>query len=355
MRVIDTQGRLFGKVSLIDLAVASFLLSLIPLATYVQGSLTGRFTLSIERVEPTTVTAGADQRLTVMGNGFDAESTIRLAELSPQLAYFMNDARLDLLSIPAELGPGWQSLGVTNGRGRFVRRPNAVFVVWQPQISEVNPSTIPAGAPTTLTITGRFFDRYCTAALGPMKLERLVVSSPTRLQAVVLPGQHLHGKMDLRITNPGDAHAVLPRAVEIVPVTAPIEPVPPKTGPAVPAQFLVVIAFPALDSEQVRQLEHHSTEIEPREKRLRAKIVEVLSLTPQTPGGKGWFSRRPPRQQIMTARMLLTGEVDQSSHPPTYTYQGTPLAAIGTRLSFHIGDMNLTGVTLSEPHLQASP
>ncbi len=383
--MVDAQGRLFGKINLIDLAIAAFLLCLVPLGYYASGSVRGRFLLSIESVQPTTITAGAATRLTIMGNSFDDRSTIQVGELPPQQASFINDARLDLAKIPPQIGPGWQPICVTNSRGRFIRRLDAIFVIWQPEIVSVVPRIIPAGAPSRLMITGRYFETGCTVALGPMRPEHFVHVDSTQIQVVILPARDMRGMMDLEFANPDGARTVLQKAVEVVSppvkvakassppaesvktVSPPAEPaktVPPPAEPAktvsppselppertpwtdrLPSQFLVTYAFVDLEREQVRQLKRGATEYDPNGGAHRATVVEVLRprpwVTQAHQAGPDGRSR-----QTVVARLLLSGTRSPRGSPPVYFYRGEPLIAAGIPIPFRFGGQDLMGLTL---------
>ena len=380
MRFVDAQGRLFGTVSLIDLTVGSLLLCLSPLVYYGYGSLTGHFALSIEDVRPTTVTAGANQRLTIMGNGFDAQSTIQLAGLPPQQARFINDARLDLEKIPSEIEPGWQHVRVMNGRGRFVVRNQGVYVSWQPEITSVSPETVPAGRQSSITVTGRYFETDCAVTIGSLPADYVTYGNPTELQVFIFPTHAMIGKVDLHIVNPdGHREGVLrngltvmpfnnearPRresmAVTPPPAVAPKSPAAPqpsaapgRTRPAhnwptcVPAHFMVAFAFPDLSEEDARSLRRGATEFVPGGP-LQSKIVEVHRIS-WRPNNSGPAARYLPSRQTVVAWIWLTGDVEPHDHPPTYFYRGEPLYTTGIQIPFRFGGRDVVGFTLSDPH-----
>ena len=357
MRIVDTQGRLFGKVSLIDLTVVSLLMCLTPLFYYAHGSVTGHFALSIEDIRPTTIIAGTDQQLTIMGTGFDDHSTIQLADLPTQQASFINDARLDLESIPPKIGPGWQAVRVTNGRGRSVIRDQGVYVVWQPEILSVVPRTVPAGSAVNVTITGRYFNTGCAITIGSLKVGSVTDISSTQLRALIVPPNGMLGKMDVCITNPGGKQAVLPKAVEIVspPRSKPTRVVVPPPAPVeqrISTRFLVTFALHNLTQAQARQLKPGATEYDPNGGAHRATMIEATRPLSWTTKADRSAARPAESQRAMLARILLSGTRNPPGYPTVYFYRGEPLTDSGIEIPFRFGGQDFVGLTMSMPERQ---
>ena len=86
MKIIDAQGRLGGRLNLLDLAVVFFLLSLTGTVSYGLAVAQHR-ALAIVSVEPRRIVVGGEPCLFVKGTGFDAGTTVRIGNYPDRPAY----------------------------------------------------------------------------------------------------------------------------------------------------------------------------------------------------------------------------------------------------------------------------
>lgn len=101
MAMVDEQGRLFGRLNLVDAIVALVLVGLIPLA-YASYLLFRAPLPTLTRVEPVTLTYSPEMRLTVRGTDFRPYMRISVGNVQAQNFLFNDttEARVDLQAIP---------------------------------------------------------------------------------------------------------------------------------------------------------------------------------------------------------------------------------------------------------------
>ncbi len=183
MRLVDPQGRLLGKIHVLDLAGLLLLTLLWPMLVFGLQSLKGQRELAIQKVSPRRVVTGETDKLTVLGTGFDRQTAAQLGHLPFANVTFVNKVWIDI-GIPKEFPEGIFRLGIRNGRGRFVLLEEAFEVVWAPSISQVE--VLPTTMDTTLlVIKGDYFGPDCRVAIDSFPVLGFVHQSTTRLEAIV--------------------------------------------------------------------------------------------------------------------------------------------------------------------------
>ncbi len=216
---LDSRGRLFGKLNLLDLLVSLFLLSMGGVVAYAVGVSHYR-ALEIADVEPKRIVAGPRQFVVVRGTGFDPPTTVRLGEHISRKGVYWEDSVLGV-EINEEVEPGVYALWVRDSHGRTATVPDPLEVVWEPKISEVKPKILySTGEGARLDISGNFFSRSCTIRLGEREIPADRHSSaPTRkLSADFSKGPPLPlGQQRLTVTNAGGQSATWEEAVTVAP------------------------------------------------------------------------------------------------------------------------------------------
>lgn len=216
---LDSQGRLFGKLNLVDLLISLFLLSTGGVVAYAVG--VSRYqALEITHVEPKRIVAGPRQFVVVRGTGFDPPTTLRLGEHISRGGVYWEESVLGI-EINEEVEPGFYALWLRDGRGRTATTPDPLEVVWEPKISEVKPKIIySTGEGAHLDIVGSFFSPLCTIHLGEREIPAEKHSSaPSRhLSADFSKGPPLPpGQHRLTVTNAGGQSATWEEMVTVVP------------------------------------------------------------------------------------------------------------------------------------------
>jgi len=133
LQLIDRQGRLLGKLHLLDFAAGVLLIGLFPLILFALHNWSGLRELKIYEVSPKKVMAGTVETVAVRGSGFDRAMTAQLGSFPFQEVVFLNNARVDV-TIPKGIPEGIYQLGLRNSRGRLVVQKEAFEVLWKPSI-----------------------------------------------------------------------------------------------------------------------------------------------------------------------------------------------------------------------------
>ncbi len=173
--ILDRQGRLFGRLSLLDLVGLFLLLCLGWALRYgIQASRYGA--LQVVSIEPKKIAAGPGNHLKIKGTGLDRTVTARIGDY-PDWGVFVIDGGTVGVEIPEEVTPGFYRVIVRDSRGRNATVPDAVEVVWVPQVRAVRPKLIyPTGAQgTRIEVRGRFFSSPCSVWVGDSELDVISV------------------------------------------------------------------------------------------------------------------------------------------------------------------------------------
>lgn len=110
MTLVDRQGRLFGRMSLIDLGVVAVLVSLTPLGYYVFRSVT---TVEVTRIEPAITSNELPIRLAIFGRNFNRSSRVRVSGQPMEPVWFISHRWLEV-TLPQGWLAGAHPVAVTN-------------------------------------------------------------------------------------------------------------------------------------------------------------------------------------------------------------------------------------------------
>ncbi len=178
--IVDSRGRLFGRVNLLDLMALLFLLSLSGTVWYAVRAVRHR-SLEIISLEPKQIIAGRKQGIMIRGTGFEPKTTIRVGNYPDRTGTFVNESTIGT-KIPDEYEPGLYRVIVHDRYGRYTALDDAVEIVWVPQITQVKPKQI---YNTTrwakFEIFGKFFSRPCLVHVGDRKMRVLGTSTSDHL------------------------------------------------------------------------------------------------------------------------------------------------------------------------------
>ncbi len=309
MTLIDPQGRLFGRASLIDTLAVLFSLSLIPLPYYAFRNVVDNQELSIESITPKVIVAGGSDPLTIMGSGFGLEAAAQIDHDGPfQKCSFVNNASVEI-PVPSDIKAGTHDLFLKNNNGRLVAVKDAFWVIWKPQISKVDPAKIDATSPVELAILGKYFQKDCTVTFGQMAIERMKYVNPTYLGIFLKPSSKIPwGKYDIRVRNPNGYEALMPNAVEV-------------TGRTL-VRVLVGVSFDNLKPRQLRAL---------------ASISEGQCLL-----------RRDFNVTHISTSVMLTSEAEPAGNDLLFFYRGGPLT-VGSQVKLAILGLSLEGRVIKKP------
>ena len=127
MRMLDDNGRVFGKLNLIDASVALFVVVLVPLA-YLSWQLFRQPPPVIDSIVPEVVSPGKDAT-TVQLRGRYFRPALRANVGSVGTEYLYESPERAELRVP-EIGPGAYDLVLFDAFAEISRRPNALRVEW---------------------------------------------------------------------------------------------------------------------------------------------------------------------------------------------------------------------------------
>lgn len=159
MHLIDKEGRLLGKLNLLDGITLFFSLFASALAFHlIRHDFLRYATLTIESVEPKRFTPGVDGMLSVFGNAFGPTPTIWVDNSDPQTTYRVNETQLNI-NPPADLFPGQPVVTVRNHKGRVVSVQGLFEVVWKPKVTSI--ALLETGNQSRYLLTGDYLQRDC--------------------------------------------------------------------------------------------------------------------------------------------------------------------------------------------------
>lgn len=216
--MVDSQGRVFGRVNLLDLMALFLLMSMGGTLTYAVA--VSRFhLLEVFSIEPRRVVAGSGTSVMMKGTGFDPQTTVRLGDYPDQGGVYFDESTIGM-EITEKFHPDLYRVIVHDGRGRYVTAPGAVEVVWIPRTSEVRPHIIySAGPGARLQILGEFFTDPCSVRVGERELEVTAVTGHRQLEAELGEGAAPLplGEQAVTVVNKGNHAATLEGAVRVYP------------------------------------------------------------------------------------------------------------------------------------------
>lgn len=218
--ILDSRGRLRGKVNLLDLLALLFVLSLSSTVGY--AMLVSRHqSLEVVSIEPRWIVAGPDRYVMMKGTGFDQSTTIEIGHYPLRTRVYFDESTIGTL-INEEIEPGIQRVVVRDGRGRYVILKDAFEVIWEPKITEVKPRSIyNRGRGTRIDILGAFFTRSCSVRVGEQEFTLVEPVIPGRISAELPKDSDRSlalGEHPVTVTNEGGQSVTLEGAVVTLPV-----------------------------------------------------------------------------------------------------------------------------------------
>ena len=208
MRLIDGQGRLFGRVNLIDGAAIFFgLFSAAVLLHFSYHNLLRHTTLTLEDVTPRIFVPGVDRFLAIRGNGFRADLQVKIDGQPPITMYGVNEARMDIQP-PDDMGPGFHRVMVRNPGGRMITKDVLFQVRWEPVVETITLKGPEEVSEAIYRITGKYIQPGCAITVdGEPVLRSSSLSSQEVLVAV--PATLNNVWTELSIQNPSGGGVVL--------------------------------------------------------------------------------------------------------------------------------------------------
>ena len=155
MTVIDENGRIFGKVNLIDLFVVSALVGLIPL-------IYGAFLLfrtpdpQLQSVTPSQLVLEETRTIRIIGANLRTNLRVRLGTANTE-AFLVESQTAAEVRLPGDLLPGTYDVVLLDQEIELGRLPDALSIeaLQQPNIDSLVTNRVLTGEPETLQITGK--------------------------------------------------------------------------------------------------------------------------------------------------------------------------------------------------------
>ena len=155
MTVIDENGRIFGKVNLIDLLVVSTLVGLIPL-------IYGAFLLfrtpdpQLQSVTPSQLVLEETRSIRIIGANLRTNLRVRIGTANTE-AFLVESQTAAEVRLPGDLLPGTYDVVLLDQELELGRLPDALSIeaLQQPNIDSLVPNRVLTGEPETLQITGK--------------------------------------------------------------------------------------------------------------------------------------------------------------------------------------------------------
>ncbi|GEM_PF-6174986 len=364
MPLLDDQGKLFGRISLVDLGALLILLLLAtPIITFNYRIYV--LTPTISRVEPMEMIITADQNapLTIHGSRFSSKSVALIGgvSLTPASA---RPRRLDLLLPTQKIYPGSYTLTLTNPRGLAVvwKEPVRLISI-PPRIDDAQPRSFTERDKIRIVIHGSNFQASSSVQVGNWTLNMRYIS-PTRLEAWGVPPLLLNGgRHTLRVTNYYGQYDQLENAISLPP---PSEENPPATVTAAPETLIPILKktlIPILKSPIPVQIicAFREPETHGRRKMLRHGAITYYMEDPARPIAKiirilDKTSIPKSDRSLILATLVLACDRDPSSQT-MFRYgrglRGYPpegdAVEINKRLTFKFQRLDIQGTVLTHP------
>ncbi len=235
MRLIDEQGRLLGRVNLIDGAAIFFgLFSAALLLHFSYHNLLRHTTLTLEEATPKIFVPGVDQLLAIRGNGFRGDLQVEVDGQPPLSMVSVNEARMDI-QLPDDLGPGDHQVMVRSPRGRMITKEAMFQIRWEPVVDTITRKGQEQMNEVTYRITGKYLQPGCAIRVdgtpvlksSSLSSQEVLITVPVILNEVwtelsiqnpsgggiVLKGEELLRRIDPDRFLPGAE----PRIVRVIP------------------------------------------------------------------------------------------------------------------------------------------
>lgn len=366
MRLLDEKGRLFGRVSIVDLGLALLILLVMGPAIYFAWEIRSAAPY-ISRVEPmeTIISPNKNVPLVVWGKWLDSQSVVRLDRI-PLITVAANTQRLDLLIPTQKIHPGAYSLTVTNRRGLLTTWKEQVRLLsTPPKITEVRQIPSKGEREIKIIILGKNFDKEPAVSMENWPME-ITYKSPTRLEArAVLPPAAKAGSYPIQVTSSYGQSDQRDRAVTVSPAPAPVSPpaapasppakpavpppAPPKRPPAKLAVVQVLCLFeePEIKSKRKLLKEGAISTMGSNDNHPAAKIIKIHNRIP--------IPKSDRRSIIASVVLACTQDV---SFPQKVFFYGAGLrecppegetVEIGKHLPFQFQSLDIEGTVLADP------
>ena len=373
MRLIDEQGRLFGRVSLVDLGLVLLILLITGPAAYFTWEIrtAAPYIRGVDPVE-TVISSNQNVPFVVRGKWFDSQTVVRMNKI-PLIMLAANTQRLDLLIPTRKIRPGNYQLTVTNKRGLSTTWKEPIRLLSSPpKIREVLQRSRNERYLVVL-LQGENFDEDSVIGVGNWSLQ-VTFKNPTRLEGrVSLPLTAKSGSYPVQVTNgygqsdfrdnaitlslppaPGsqftESSALAPAGQSMASsAPAPQPEVHPQQPPPKPVPVRVLCAFVEPDLPLKRKLiKEGATTYINNNTRPIAKILKIHGRISDPKSGRRLVIasvalaclQESPKRDVFLYGAGLRG----------YTPEGDPIN-IGKRLSFQFKSLDIEGTVLTDPVL----
>lgn len=183
MTVIDENGRIFGKVNLIDLLVASTLVGLIPL-------IYGAFLLfrtpepQLHSVTPSQLILEETRSIDITGVNLRTNLRVRVGVHNTEAVLVESQTAAEV-RLPEDVLPGTYDVVLLDEEFELGRLPNALTIAAMPvmTISSFAPTYVLSGEPGSLRITGERLEPYLTARLEPHEHDNVITAGSFLLES----------------------------------------------------------------------------------------------------------------------------------------------------------------------------
>ena len=354
-RLIDAQGRILGRISIVDAGLGLLLLLLLGPTVHFASEI--RFSAPrISDVEPMETIISPDQNvpLVVRGKWFDSECVTRLGDI-PLITKAANTQRLDLMIPTQKIRPGAHTLTVTNRRGLSAKwKKQVMLLTVPPVIKEVHRLPSKNENEIGIILLGKNFDKGSNVRIQHLIL-KVTSISPTRIEAwgdwrsEIPPGQY-----PVCVTNDYGQTCQLENAVWLTPLpSSSPQPVRQPAAPAPSTQVLtnyvpirVVCVFQESETRMKKTRLKRGASVLDAQNQTIAKVQKVFRWSPFEKTDKHW----------VLATLVLACERDPSDQGlfrygrgmRGYPLEGEPLR-IGTVLAFVFPHLSIQGTVLTDP------
>ena len=199
MAILDKEGRLFGKLSLVDALILCSLLSLVPGGLYAFRMLTTWDPL-IDSVAPPIMNAEKGGVLIIYGKNFRKDSRVFLGDKALSKTTYLPPDRLEAI-VPPQKEWGRRDISVANPTGQMAILKNSFGLVVKPRISRISPTRFKAREGGLIQILGENFDSSCSVTIGHPKMKDVEFVSPEQLLVRVAPREVAPGTHTISVTN----------------------------------------------------------------------------------------------------------------------------------------------------------
>ncbi len=207
MRVIDEQGRLLGRVNLLDgAAIFLGLFSAVLLLHFSYHNFLRHTMLTLEEATPKVFVPGVDRSLAIQGNGFKEGLQIKIDGQFISVRG-VNEARVDV-QLPDDLTPGYHQVQARNPGGRMVSREDLFRIRWEPVVETITLKGRERLDEKVYRITGKYFDPSCVIRVDGAPVLRPSSLNPQEV-LITVPAASPEVWTELSIQNPSGGGIIL--------------------------------------------------------------------------------------------------------------------------------------------------